>query len=143
MDAQQDISRSSSAIVIFLILLVLLPPVICLALLFATDAYVGIGRALGVNLPADENLVIYDATCWQDGSRYRISIVYWTRESAPMSATVGERKSPSITANAGINTMEVFVSELEGCPKSVILTDDSRNRIAGGSVEDITSDESG
>ncbi|MBZ0309748.1 MAG: hypothetical protein K8I82_27035 [Anaerolineae bacterium] len=141
MDTQQE--KTSSSAIMILLLLILLPPLLCAILLFTTDLYVSIGRALGMNLPANDNLIVYDATCWKDGSRYRINVVYWTRESAPMSATAGERKSPSVTANAGINTLEVILNEVDGCPNSVTLTDESRSRTAGGSVEDISSDESG
>ncbi len=140
MENQSESSTSSFAMTTLLVGVVL-PPLLCVIVLFTTDFYVTVGRAVGVNLPDDENLIIYDALCWQEGAQSRINVVYWSKDSAPMSATLGDEKSPTVNAVAGINTIEVILKEQDTCPDSVVLTDESRNRTTGGSVEVLNDDE--
>lgn len=142
MEATTEVQESNASSLFLLLVLVLLPPLICVGLLFITDLNLVIGRALGVNLPADENLVIYDALCWQDGTQFRVNVLYWSSESAPISARIEKKESIPINATAGTNTLEVILKERESCPDSVIIQDESRNRIAGSAVEAIVNDES-
>lgn len=133
-EVEERSSQRPPAIVILLGVLTL-GPLLIIIILFATNIYVPIGAALGVNIPSDDNLRVYDVECWLQADNPQIYVLYWTNDPAPMIIRFDDTESIVFNSPAGINTIDVSIRE-EGieCPSAIILEDRSRNRQAGGSV---------
>jgi hypothetical protein len=121
-----------------LVALVVVPLIFLLLLLF-TNLYLTVGRELGINLQRDENLIIYEAQCWREANTYRLYLVYWTSDSAPLELLYPGTElpqSPVFPVNAGINVLDIFLRDSEAsCPRRVDLVDRSRQRVASAVVD--------
>lgn len=110
-------------------------PLLILVLFFVTDLNVMAGRLLGMNLPTNEQLTIYNAICDPTGNHPTVSLVYWSQDAAPLTVTYGDTESPIINVRAGVGTLDVSIRNQDACPTAIILTDKSRSRQAGLGVE--------
>lgn len=122
----------------FLLFGMVIIPFACLILLTFTSLNVTLGRAIGVNLPKSDQLVVYDALCTNTTMNRVLHLTFWSQDSAPVTVVFGKVESPNININAGVTTLDVTIRSQDPCPDAITLIDRSRNRRAGGSVEIIT-----
>jgi|GEM_PF-3768980 len=107
-----------------------------IALVLTTNIFVQLGSNLGLNLPQDDALVVYDATCRGEFTP-RLNITYWSQDTAPLTIRYHNLETPVFPSEAGINSLELLI-RTDVCPDSLELLDISRGRAAGASVEIIT-----
>jgi hypothetical protein len=120
-----------------LVAVVVAAPLLLLILLFLSDLNLSLGRALGLNLPQDERLQIYDVSCDNLDNFPIIYITYWIQESAPLQVQAGDFYSEVLTSPAGLNQITLSYRDRGLCPEAIILHDLSRNFRSGATVEQL------
>ncbi|HLA44532.1 MAG TPA: hypothetical protein VJZ27_13900 [Aggregatilineales bacterium] len=115
--------------------IIIIVPLVVLFLMFATNLYVNLGGALGVNIERDPNLIIYDAVCQERGNLQELNLVFFSRDSAPFNLKYDGVESLRIVVDANINTLHVNIRESDSCPSIITLEDKSRGRVTSQTVE--------
>ncbi|NJL95636.1 MAG: hypothetical protein HC915_18855 [Anaerolineae bacterium] len=137
-DNNRATRSTNSTVLLALALVTVVLPLLLLLLLYLTDLNMPLGRALGMNLPEDDQLRVYDVTCWANGADTRLTITYWSADAGPMLVRFAGQETGLMSARAGINSLDVVVLEdPDACPAAITLVDRSRNRRAGGAVQRI------
>lgn len=108
--------------------------VFLLLLFLVEDVRLRTAELLGIAKHSDQ-LAIYDATCWREGTSTRLYLAYWSQEAAPLVVEFEDVTSPVITGEAGIQTIDLTFRDLEACPAEILLVDRSRDERSGSRVE--------
>jgi len=126
---------------VFLLGFLTLIPLALVVLLYTTPVAVDARNALGLGLQRSPDLILYDAVCDTNNSRQRptLTLLYWTRDPAPLTARFGDYRSPIFDSRAGLHTVDLYVQDKAGeCPSVVLLRDESRGRVSSNPVEVVT-----
>lgn len=113
-------------------------PLFIILVLFATNIYVGLGGALGLNIKRDANLIIYDVVCEDGTNLQQLNINFYTSDSAPIVVRFDGFESRPVTIDAGVNVLHVNIRGQKQCPSVITLKDSSRGRVSSQTVEVFT-----